>query len=733
MMRNFKRLFALLISIVALMFAACERGEEPGGQINPTPEAVSFEVSIDEVSKSRMSFTVTPSVEDVAYLVFVMDRESADEYLKDEYLVATIYQDITEEAASLGLTFEEYMADICDMGKVEGSFSGLVVDTEYYLLVFAVDAARGYEAASAVVKTPFTTLSVPISDCGFSVDTKVVNNSVTFDVVPDDESISWHLFSVTKSLYDQYTDPNSEVGWSKEYFFSIYFQEEINGLLSQGYSQQDVIDALIFSGSLSLEAKGLNANTDYVYLVAGLSLDEDGLYITTDAVYGEFRTEDAPKSDMTFDIKVWDIEPMAASFSITPSKNDEIYCALVAPWDGVSDANEMMHSIVEQWGSLMSLMANDKGPVEHSGANKFKLPAADTSYYIIAFGYDGGITTNAEMVTFRTLEGGNHEDVEFGITSSSISPYGFTMNITSSDPTIYYVVGIAERDEYVEEEFIAMENEVFDYYYAGSKDFNPSITAVEVLDQYYYNGSNTIQVSGVMPDSEFMAYIYTLDNATGHVVRSFTFDSVATTGSLGSVTPTIELVGYYSGDEEAGTIFKDAAATRGKAITVVSYDNLDGARSLFTTMLQDDCTNPTSYPDAELWGIATGYWRNCKVAIPYTFYTAEWEHVQTALAYAVDMSGAPGNIARMYTCATADAKSPIDELRELYDRVLAADKAQAIPASVVVGERSARPRLTALGGVADEAVVVGNTGCEPCDVGRITTTATHLTRYILRD
>lgn len=733
-MRDFKWLF-IFLSWCIVAATACNNEDTPLPP-DDTPTAQSFELEVVAVTKTTMEFSVVPADVEAEYFVTVVDRATADDFTKDEYLVATIYQDITDEAAQVGKTLAEYMPEIVDRGAVEGSFSGLAPDTEYYLICFGVDAAQEYAAVGEVAKELFVTESAPHYDSGFTVTTEVVNNRVTFSVVPDDKAMSWHLFSVTKALYDEYTSAEGEVGWSKEYFFSMYFQDEINNLLGQGMSQEEVIAALIFSGELELEARGLSVNTEYVYLIAGLSLDSDGLFITTDATVGEFTTGEAAKSDMSFDIEVWDIEAMSACFSITPSKNNEKYCALVAPWDGVTDADAMMHRIVDQWGGLMSLMANDMGPVEHSGDKKFKLPAADTEYYIIAFGYDGGITTEAAMKTFRTLPGGSHDDVKFEVTTSSPSPYGFNMSIKSSDPTIYYIVGVCDAAEYDETEFVALENEIFDYYYTGSADFNPSITHAEVLDQYYYNGDSSIAVSGLQPETELMAYIYTLDNATGHVVKCFTFDAIATTTPLGDVTPTIELVGYYSGDEEAGTIFGEPAATKGKAITVVTYHDYEGARSLFTTMVQGDCTNHTAYSDAELWSVAAGYWNKCNVRTPYTFYTAVWEEVQTALAYATDTTGKPGGIGRLYTCATADQKSPIEELRTLYEDVKAADKSVAMPASMVVGApRSSRPTLTTIDSEAMTAE--GVEPIYPSMVARSATIATcaseHISRHIMRD
>ena len=112
-------------------------------------------------------------------------------------------------------------------------------------------------------------------------------------------------------------------------------------------------------------------------------------------------------------------------------------------------------------------------------------------------------------------------------------------------------------------------------------------------------------------------------------------------------------------------LFGDPNATRGKAITVVKYNDLEDVRTLFTTMVDGDCGNPTAYPDSELWSITEGYWKSCNVSSPYTFYLVDWNVVQTALAYATDNTGKVGAMARLYTMPTAENKGDIAMLKEL--------------------------------------------------------------------
>ena len=678
-------LFSLLCLVLAALGVSCEQPEEP----TPAVPEGDFKVVVHDVSRGSVRFSVTPKNDAMDYLCVVYERADVEEYSREEFLVESVFMDITTEAYDQGKTFAEYMLEVVDRGTIENvSFSGLTSDTEYYIILFGVDAEHGYKAITSVTKTLFKTANIATLDCSFEVNCSVVNNTVDMSVSPSDESISWYLCTMPVEQYNYYVEDEAGYQMSHDYFYQYYFQQEINSLLEQGSTAQQVLEKLVHKGTLTLQAKGLKENTDYYYLIAGLVVDEEGIAISTEVERGMYTTGRAEQSSMTFDIKVWDVGQMEASFSITPSNNDDKYCALVAPWDGVTEAQDMMHNLVEQWGGWMEVMADDRGPVEHSGAKAMKLPAADTDYYIIAFGYDGGITTEATMVTFRTLPGGSVDEVEFSIKTTSVSPYGFTMNVTSTDNTIYYQPGVCRAEEYNEELFIQYETEAFDYYVEEYKKFNPTITVAEILDQYYYNGGSTLQVSGLMPDTEYMGYIFALDVRTGKVVKSFSFPAIARTSQLSDVAqPQVELVGYFSGDEEAGRVFDDAAATKGRVITVVKYTNLEGVRTLFSMISPGDVSNPLNTPDAELWGLTLGYWKTVNTEQPYSYYLTDWNEVYTALCYATDTSGVVGPMNRLYTCATADNKSDIQKLIDLTNEQNTASKSSfTLPESLVFGE-----------------------------------------------
>ena len=186
-----------------------------------------------------------------------------------------------------------------------------------------------------------------------------------------------------------------------------------------------------------------------------------------------------------------------------------------------------------------------------------------------------------------------------------------------------------------------------------------------------------------------MVYVAALDVNTGHVAKLHTFEDVVTTKSLGEARPSIVSLKHYSGRDEAGTIFGNAAATEAKAIVVVEFGDLENARSLFCYLSDGDATDLQEITDSYIWQIVAGYWDSVSIKQPYMFYTCPWDTEQTVVAYAVDTSGNPGLMSRELIIPTLDTKGNIEELRALVNELNAASgKAAACVAakSLVIAE-----------------------------------------------
>lgn len=684
----------MLLATVALSFVACTEPEKPTpGPDGPTPEGLTFDVKVGEVTSSTVAYTVTPSDLEAEYLCVLYDAETVEEFTRDEFLVQTLFQELEAEARTVGKTLQEYMPEVVDKGAItDGKFSNLFPESKYYIVVFGVDAAKGYEANTAVSKTEVTTAAFAGLDTTFEVNTTVDGNTATYQITPSNDEDIWYFYTLPKSTYDAYTDPAGQYQMSEQRFLLFCLEQEINAYRNAGYSDADIMNAIFHRGALTLQAKGLNAQTEYINMIAGFIISEEGnVTIATDVTTSTYTTGDAKASELTFEISVTDIEMIRAAIKITPSDLKETYHWMCGVWDGEQTAEDIMNGIVAQYGGWMNNGAMlYTGVQDYTGGPgspyKYKLDSPDTDYYVVVFGYAGGVTTEPEMVTFRTLPAPDPATTTFTMSASDITPYSFQIAVVPSHATTYYSFNVCAPESYNEEAIIAEENEAFDYMFEMSQQFNPGTTVAQVLSSYYYRDVANADATGLAPESSFMGYVIVYNPEDGHVLKIHKFENLATTKSVGSITPGVELVGYYSGDEENGAVFGQAEATKGKAITVVKYTNFDGARSLFATMLGDDMTNTATYSDSYIWGAAAQYWKSIKTAEPYSFYVADWDYAQTALAYAVDNNGLPGGIGRLYTMPTAENKGDIADLKALVDELNAASKSFVLPESLVIGE-----------------------------------------------
>lgn len=697
-MKNFKWLMMLVASIMVFAVSCDDQpAPEPGPGPDPTPkpslEDVTFDVKINSTTKTTMNFSVTPSNLEANYFCTVMDVASADEYTMDQYLVSALYDEITEEGYAIGERFDEYMPLLLDKGVIENAtFTGLATSTDYYLVIFVVDPDNNYRTVGDVIKTPFTTETPQMVECTFELVPTVANTTATIKVTPSDAQLRWHLIVYPKAGFDSYT--TGEGAMSIDYFYQTYFNSEINQYLGAGYPEDQVIEMLMPRGSNTVKVERLVANTEYVCLIAGITLDNDGAWVSTEVSTGTFTAGDVIPSSNTFELSYESVTALKVVGSSVKTSNKDPYCVLVDAWDGVSTAEEVMNDIVKNYGSFMN-----QGYMLYSGDQSFdvKLDAPGLKYFIIAFGYNMGVTTAPEMITFEAPEGDDPASVEYTMTGSNATPYTANITLTAQSDNVYYTVNIVQPDFFDAEEIMAEEKAAMDYMIEAYKEVDPTMTPAKILSTYYNRGtpSQPFTASGLNPATAYMGYVVTFDPKTGYPVKLYEFPDLVTTSELGSITPTVEWLGCFSGDEEAGTVFGDKAATKGRAIAVIKYDNFDGARKLQTSSIEGDASNPADYSDSEMWAYNIGYWTACKLTVPYSFYLCNWNVDMTALAYCSDSSGLPGGIGRAWFKATALDKKPVSELKALYDEANNKDKASvAAPSSLVIGAPKAEVKPT---------------------------------------
>ncbi len=673
---------------------------EPEPEPKPEPVLQSFDVAVDAVTKTSMTYTVTPTVLDQEYIAVVKTKESLAE-LQDEEIVEAVFADVKAAAASSGLTFNEKMTAIAVKGvsdKVE--ITGLAVDTEYSLVVFGVDPAKEWEYTTFPEVADFKTEAIVIKDYSFNVTATVDQNTVSFQVVPSDNNVSWHLLTVTKAMYDNYTNPEGDYKWTKDEFYQAYTDNEISQYLGAGYTEEQTMAAMFLKGEQNLYAEGLNENTEYVYLVAAFEQEGTMLYIASEVAEGAYATEQVAQSGLTFDVSVTDVEQIRAAIKITPSDLTAPFCWIVQQYDGVSTPTQVMDEIVaanKMWldmGFMSSYGVQDYtgGP---DSPYKYKLDAPDTDYCVIAFGYAGGVTSEPEMVTFRTLPGADPADCTFSAELQSVSTYGFSFSVTPSDATVYYYGDVCLASEYDEAAIVEAVEAGIQEMYDMNVMFNPTLTMSQMIAQYYWNGAAVMDADNLDPDTEYTLYLLALDSKTGKVAKAHVFPSFAKTKPVGTIVPEIELVGYFSGDEEAGSIFGQPDVTAGKCIAVVKYNVDPSATALYSLILEGNGMSVEDYPDDV---IMNNYFKfngqSIDMSQPYSFIVAPWAMEQTVFSYALDANGGLGALDRFLLYPIAEEKGNIADLQALVAELNGQSKATSVDSSLNISEVSKKPVVT---------------------------------------
>lgn len=672
---------------------------EPEPEPQPQPALQSFEVAVNAVTETSMTYTVTPSVLDQEYIAVVKTKESIAN-LQDEEIVTAVFNDIKAAAASAGITFNEKMTAIAVKGVSENvEITGLAVDTEYSLVVFGVDPAKDWEYTTFPVVKDFKTNAVEVIEYTFDVTTTVENNTVTFQVVPSDNTVAWHLMTVPKDMYDYYTDPAGENAWTKDVFYQAYVESEIQSYAEAGYTEDQILAAMFLTGEQSLYAEGLNANTEYVYLVAAFKIEGTQLYIVSELAEGAYTTGEAPKTELTFDISVTDVDQMRAAIKITPSDLEAPYTWIVQQYDGVSTPEEVMNAIIDANKMWMDMgFMSSYGVQDYTGGPgspyKYKVGSPDTDFCVIAFGYAGGVTSDPEMVTFRTLPGGNPADCTFEAQVQDVTTYGFSFKVTPSDPTTYFTGDVCLASEYDEakiaEEIEAGIQELYDM----QAMFGSPIEMSELIASYFWNGECVMDAKALNPDTEYTMYLVALDQKTGKVAKVHEFPAFAKTKPEGTVVPELELIGYFSGDDENGAVFGQPAATAGMCIAVVKYNADPTASAVYGGILEGNGMDVETYPDATIMEYLNYYWQEVNMNEPYSFFLMNWDVEQTAFAYALDANGGQGSIDRLLLNCSEANKNNIDEFFALIDQVYGQSSTTASVAPLNISEVKGEPVVT---------------------------------------
>ena len=605
--------FLPLISLLMLfVFTSCNDDEEVNSAYLDLSKQV-LTLTEGEATTSTFSFSVKASDANIPYLCLYVDKQTIDQVSKGE-LTAFLMDNLKKQAEAKDTPFEQYVSSISLKGdqtdlKIENLLPGRI----YELVVFAVDGTRAAEQAEYLFFQ--TDIAEPV-DCSFDVQVSgITDKTAQFAVKPSNKEVDYYFCTFPKATYQQAVD----MGWDNLQILNTYFGEEMNYRVSElapdGNITPEIIDQLLkqlfHQGDLTLNASGLQNNTEYIWMTAA------------------FKTVEVDGA-LTFVIVS---EPATGSY--TKSGIQEAPAATLTP--GVK-------------------------------------------HYVLAFAYNigTGIVSEPQCYEFNANPSeGDPSKMTFSYSINSLVPYQVDFNIIPSDETLPYTSLLMPDEDCNEAEAKAAIEEEVKLAYQESLRFDPEKPMSTFLyESYYRPGSRYSNVyKNLTPGKSYTLSYFALNNE-GKVARVQADKSFITAPQFSDAEIKGECLGYFDGDEEAGKIFGDSAATAGRAIVVMRFTPSEGTKDP-RYILVDKVYEQMS--DVELY--TSFNWTSISAERNYYAYVlSDWNTNYSCFMSVKDEEGVDSKVERLSIGQLIQANAGnIEDLKKIINDANAGTKALNLP------------------------------------------------------
>lgn len=403
-------LTAVIILTSHMTFISCEKTEK-----EKLPEAT-IELTLGEIEKDAVNFRIaTTNASEMAYKLtegVVETMPAAEEILTEENTIP----------ASSGKDFRE---------------EGLKANTVYTIMAVAKNADNVF---TEVQKSEFTTNQL----CSFEISvTETLPNQIKANIECSDSEIKFITLAYPSKDITSLDDDKTN-----EYI--------INDLKAQNPDKElkDILANLYRTDFVKATFTDLVPNTDYQILA--YVMGEDGSRMTG-ITRADTKTAAVNKSDITFDVQTEYTDSWGV-ITTTPSNPDEKFVYVFSPKnegpEGAETAEDYANAYVEENKEKL-----DMGNGMVTGVQKYEGELTpETSYYVLAFAYEYGITSEIKLVEFTTPERPKGpEDNRYEV---SFISYEGTKVIAHVKPTMddcYYVISALREN--TEEEIQLMKQQ----------------------------------------------------------------------------------------------------------------------------------------------------------------------------------------------------------------------------------------------------------------------------------
>ena len=285
---------------------------------------------------------------------------------------------------------------------------------------------------------------------------------INVSYIPKNNDITYIARIVEKEYFDSFESDNAYIHDEIDEFIRIAGNDNVDPSI--------VISANLRQGPIeNLDIDGLKASSGYCIYAYGLQ--EDGT-VTTGLCKEFVDTDNVETLDFGFGFHV---SPMAygATITITTSSDNNTYywsTMTLDEWNAYSTENDIINETVEVLDFAVEVMGDSYYDFLESGTeNVFDCNDLNeaTEYIVFAFGMDGygNPTSGISYEQFTTLEETVDNPCTFDISFSEITTINCIVNVTPSDNSTRYYVGMMFSTDFAEmtpdeaaRYFIDMEN-----------------------------------------------------------------------------------------------------------------------------------------------------------------------------------------------------------------------------------------------------------------------------------
>ncbi len=671
------------MSLGFLLF--CMVGCEP--KPDPTPNDAEFKLTINNVTKSTMDFTVEPLDKQTPYLVMIIDKQTFDSFPSVDDYIDDDVQYLEEMAEYYEIPLKDLLKDYLVVGDISDSADGLQPDTEYVLYAYHMTYVG--EVISDLAQKTFKTNGYTLNEDTFEITISDISYTSAIINVKPSSTTPYFLNVVSEEDLASY-------GGGQE-AYTTHLEMLRDYYLSFGKTPEEMIANLCFVGERSLTMQNLSAGNKY-YAYA-MSVDDE-FFVCSPVVEQAFSTPTPPESSLSFEVNVEECFYNHITGTVTPSNNDPYICTIqkAESLSRYETEEEYMASIVNeliQWqGGVDSALRTGVTDLSTYGGLY-----PETSYIVVCFGYNGAPNTSLFTYEFTTSSAdGDLNQLEFEFEASNITHNSMSVIYKPSEGVYYFgsLVPKSQIEEYTLSKgseaaaLVAIANDEIDY---GAQWFN--CTRAEYLANLGASiGQDKVPFNRLTPSTDYVAYAVPVDMETGKLASNqVSISEVFRTLDKMVSDATVDFIfgDYYDGSALAeldATLFNNC---RGQVVVPYTISVNDSAAEWYTSFYNGDytewdCTDDDIYDELIKYGIESG---SDKVAVSAKSGVAvlPYDKPFSFLGMAKDANGIFGVGALEVVSFSREGVSPAEEFIASLEEAKAPAKT---PAKATVMPRSKR-------------------------------------------